>query len=353
MFPKERYDAIIDMIESIVNYGEYEDAGIIASNVANTAGLGVRELSNIFNFLTGKSLNEYIKERQMNKSYLSLIEDDINDCQKAMGCTGYSEQSSYIKKFKQLFHATPQEAIVAHKSMETFLGIRPSHWDSLNSEDEDRNLEIESLNCVSGDEYDDVSSECKDEKKLDKVYGMDLDDLEEMLAVEAYRMEFGYSRIEANAAYQIKRTFDCDIVKAFEFIYEYELSMDEEYDDGEESLKHESYFSFAYFLIYLYNVGAKHNVENVEVYQACRELAYFGINPEKIEQDDIDYYFDNRTELAYFIPNYIPAKYGYKEIEGKYEDLTFYDFHGIVCEAGIENAFDIVDMDYEKKTILP
>ena len=351
MFTKERYYAIINMIETIVNCGIYEDAGSIASNVANTAGLGVRELSNIFSFLTGKSLNEYIKIRQMNKSYFNLIHSEGNECQLAIGCTGYKDQSSYIKKFKQLYHSTPQEALAAYRGLNVNLNIRPLFWEMLNIEDEDRKGEMCDLNCYIGDKKkceDTIQSE-EGECHVDKIYGIDPEEFQLMMAVEAYRIEHDFTKLQANAAFEVIKTFEGDMAEAFEFIESYEVDMEIEYEEGEEAIKNIDYVFFAYFLIYLYNVGGKHNMDTLEVYNVCRELSEYGINPEDIETEDIDYYFENRTEIAYFIPNYIDAKYGYKEIKGKYEDLTFYDFHGIVCEAGIENAFDIVDMDYERK----
>ena len=109
MNTSEKFDHMIEEIERKVKQAELSSQQI-AEEVARSNGLGLRSMSDVFNYLLSTSLNSYILGRKMMASYSFLIGGDKKNINGAVDISGYSDQPSYSKAFKKMFGLTPGEA---------------------------------------------------------------------------------------------------------------------------------------------------------------------------------------------------------------------------------------------------
>lgn len=128
MNAKEKFDRSVRMIESMIDSPEQLTTRYIAAAIARDNGLDYRDMSTVITYLTGRSLNDYIRERKMMHSYSCLIAAADFDAEKLVGISGYDNQSSYSKKFKETFAMTPKEA---YKKKNKALLQPPDTWDRL------------------------------------------------------------------------------------------------------------------------------------------------------------------------------------------------------------------------------
>ena len=132
MNAKEKFESLIEKIEDMVTSDSDNSAKNIAVEVSNMNYLSYRETSVIFSYLTGySSLLDYIRERKMMASYKMLISCPILNIEAAVVVSGYDNQSSFSKKFKEQFEETPSEAF-SKKDQSKLLP--PLTWKSLSSD---------------------------------------------------------------------------------------------------------------------------------------------------------------------------------------------------------------------------
>ena len=111
MTVRERFDRVIAQIESEIK--KYKSAPEIAEKVANENAISERDLSTVILFFTGKTLLQYIKDRQINVSCERLQNSDKKAkevIQDAIRISGLSDHPTFCKKFKKTFGMTPAEA---------------------------------------------------------------------------------------------------------------------------------------------------------------------------------------------------------------------------------------------------
>lgn len=108
MTAKERFDKITTQIEERIVSDR--SAKEIAEEVAESQGMSRRDLSTVFLFLTGQTLDVYIKERKMNASYETMIELEDFDSSAAVEISGCGDQATFNKKFKKSYGVTPTQA---------------------------------------------------------------------------------------------------------------------------------------------------------------------------------------------------------------------------------------------------
>ena len=130
MNAKERFNSMIKEIERDAENGQMT-ARAIAQKLCDINFLEYRVLSAIFMYLTGFSLLEYIKERKMMSAYKMLISCPLLNIEAAIVVSGYDNQSSFSKKFKEQFGITPTDA---YQTKDERGLTAPIDWDSLSSE---------------------------------------------------------------------------------------------------------------------------------------------------------------------------------------------------------------------------
>ena len=124
MTTKEKFGKMITTIEenldSCLNYRE------IAEIICSDNFISFRDMDAIFKYLMDYSLSGYIKERKMMYACWELI--DGCSIEEAVEYSGYDNQSSFSKKFKEVFATSPKEA---QKSADKSI-IKPMvKWDDL------------------------------------------------------------------------------------------------------------------------------------------------------------------------------------------------------------------------------
>ena len=100
MNAKEKIEKIITDAEKMArdNFGKADEISI---EIATTMFMGCRELKDVFKFFTGRSLNEYVKERKMMAAYDYMLRQEKLNIDKAIEISGLDNQSSFGKKFKE------------------------------------------------------------------------------------------------------------------------------------------------------------------------------------------------------------------------------------------------------------
>ena len=127
---KERFNNMIEQIEKIISNGNCLKPRDVAKRIAASQVMSFRDLNTIFQYLTGHSLLDYIRERQLMESYSMLISIPVFDVEMAITVSGYDNQSSFSKKFKQYFGVTPKEAFLGKDETK----LKPAtKWDMLSA----------------------------------------------------------------------------------------------------------------------------------------------------------------------------------------------------------------------------
>ncbi len=130
---KDSFDAMIVEIEKLVKYDDdhgwykaYEIIELLRKKEGKTA----RDLNTIFEYISGQSLNRYVKDRKMMATYVKMLEDKDYKIQEYVECSGYDNESSFSTAFSKEFGVTPKKAylqkdktkIIAPLSMDALLG---------------------------------------------------------------------------------------------------------------------------------------------------------------------------------------------------------------------------------------
>ena len=139
MNAKGSFNCMIDIIENGVDHATTSDE--ILNKLLSQHVLDKRTLAEIFKFLTGMPVIAYIKQRQMMRAYLCLVQENgsIDD---AITYSGLENLSSFDKKFRTMFNLTPS---AAKRERNMSLYQLPLTWDSISNTDEQKARSHESL----------------------------------------------------------------------------------------------------------------------------------------------------------------------------------------------------------------
>lgn len=96
---KSNFNTMMNEIDNMILCRESLSSTDIKASIALNSGLSNRDLNTIFTYLTGRSLKDYITERQMMAAYKDIIEMREFNIDAAIILTGYDNQSSFTKKF--------------------------------------------------------------------------------------------------------------------------------------------------------------------------------------------------------------------------------------------------------------
>ena len=111
---KNSFDRMVAEIEKCVCYyrTEYLKAGEIIDIIRRQEGKTARDLNVVFEYLSGRSLSRYIKDRKMMAAYKYMIKDDEYDIQSYVECAGYDNESSFSTAFSEKFGLSPKKAFL-------------------------------------------------------------------------------------------------------------------------------------------------------------------------------------------------------------------------------------------------
>ena len=126
MSVKERFNKMMAELERLANAPENLKPRDIAISISRMTGIGYRDLNTVFSYLADTSLLDYIRERQIMAAYKTIISIPMFDVQMAISVSGFDNQSSFGKKFKEVFGLTPKEA---HQKKDESLLAEQLTWD--------------------------------------------------------------------------------------------------------------------------------------------------------------------------------------------------------------------------------
>ena len=110
---KESFNLIVKEIERLIDYDDdkgYLNPEEIIRILQKQQGKSARELDLNFKFISGKSLNRYIKDRKMMATYKKMLHDEKYDAQSYIECAGYDNESSFSTAFSKKFGVPPKKA---------------------------------------------------------------------------------------------------------------------------------------------------------------------------------------------------------------------------------------------------
>lgn len=200
MIAQKQFECYISEIEELAEKSECYKPHDIAESIIKRHGIAPRDLKAVFVFLTGSTLNTYIRERQMMAAYKAIISSEKFNAEIGISITGYSDQSAFIKAFKQRFGMTPKEAF-EKKDLSKYL--EKLTWDALSKDAplfEKTNVEIIPVKMkfgISEEQYQTII------RAADLQALFDLDDSQSEIAFELAKM------------------LDIDMNKTFEYVAEY------------------------------------------------------------------------------------------------------------------------------------
>ena len=199
MNAKEKIEKIIFDIEELAT-NDCIKASEISEIVAANLFMGYRELNDVFKFFTDRSLNEYIKERKMMAAYELLIEQDDFNINQCIEISGLDNQSSFGKKFKEVFGVSPYDAFTAKDQSKC---LPPLSWNSI--------FEIHSKKNESMSE----------EKSEQEFFGVTSAQYKKILEAQEYQALYDFNDSQSLAAFKIAESENAPLKKAFALVDDY------------------------------------------------------------------------------------------------------------------------------------
>lgn len=196
---KEKFEKIIFDIEDLVQ-NDLKKASDISEQIATNMLMDYRELNDVFKFFADRSLNEYIKERKMMAAYMFILTRDEMNIDQAIEISGLDNQSSFGKKFKEVFGITPQEAF-AQKDQSKLLS--PLSWESIQF------IESET-NGTPPSDYDSTN-----------YYGVTSEQYNKIIQAKEYQALYDFNDNQSLTAFQIAEMENVSLKEAYAFVEDY------------------------------------------------------------------------------------------------------------------------------------
>ena len=186
-----------DMTSSGISLKLMEEYGFLSKG---------REFNAVFQFINGKTPNKYIAHRKM--IYACESESAKNteriNVQYMMEIVNMTEQTSFIRAFKNMFGSSPNLFLKKH---ENFKGEEPAYWGTLNEEAESgiKNMNTETI-----------------KNDNNTVFGIDMDTYHRIVRFQNLAASYGCSGIGAEAGYRFSEKHGMSLEKSFEYAAQFE-----------------------------------------------------------------------------------------------------------------------------------
>ena len=127
-------------------------------------------------------------------AYKLLVEQKKFDIEPAICISGLGNQSSFSKRFKQLFNMSPKEA---HIKKDKTIYVPPLTWDSLSSESTNKTL-------------------VQEEEKREHVFGVSKEQYDLIVEYQECQALFDFDDVQSEVAYRFIETSNLPVKVAFE-----------------------------------------------------------------------------------------------------------------------------------------
>ena len=255
---EQKYNNIINFIEDEIAKGQNTQARDILLGIKSEFYIEPRNLSEIFDFLTGMPIGTYIKMRQLMKAAEILLSGGSN--QEAIMYTGFGDESSFIKAFNKEFSLSPGNFAKSEKPKIK----KPITWDTIvdgTYETTENKVTFEKDITTADDGKNKISDKVfsKFENLLYDIFyenlglgmnGAKVDLNKRMQKIETMQMIYGFNDELSNVACEVAARFDATIEAAFEFVKQLlnsrknKKAITEDYDKWVEILDEMIWFYF-------------------------------------------------------------------------------------------------------------
>ena len=201
MNAKEKYNDLIRFIEYEVTKENPKGIKRISEAVYLKYGYNLRELNSIFNFLTDKTLLQYIRERKLVATYTFLrkCDDWKFGLQMALLISDSNDQSALNNKFKELFGKTTKEIFNDKNDCDVPL---PLFWDDI------QNVKFVLKNEVSKNNINKMK------------FGLSIMEYNRLLEASEMQNIYELDDKSSEIAYYISTKMCIPVKLAFDFVYE-------------------------------------------------------------------------------------------------------------------------------------
>ena len=290
MTAKEKFNSMSAKIEELAKSKDYLKPREIGMEIANHAVIGYRDLNTVFTYLTGISLLDYIRERQIMAAYKTIISMPIFDVEIAISVSGLDNQSSFGKRFKERFGITPKEAF--------------------NLKDESKLAEQITWDIISnGNNL--FEAETKEQTYSPKKFGLPEEEYQRIQQAADLQLLFELDDIQSEVAFTIAKQEKADIKKVFGFVADYCVFLD--YDIKRQETTYEILLNiFNAFpelrFVYLYVID-----EIGTAIDLVGEIKVLGYNPMSFSPDFLKMYVE---EDSMDFKEFLSLAKKYEEVRG-------------------------------------
>ena len=330
MTTKEKFEKTISTIEE--NLDNCLRPREIAEIICSDNFISFRDMDAIFKYLIDYSLLEYIKERKMMYACRKLM--DGYSIEKAVDYSGYDNQSSFSKRFKEVFATSPKEA---QKSADKSI-IKPMvKWDDLSMD--------------SGKETVFEGTEISETFK----FGLSLKQYKLISEAENLQALYEFNDVQSDVAFEIATKENVSLKTAFNFVEHISIKYSL-FDDNADKLSKEYFGELINENKLLYKLYLQHLNGEVDI-EYCLDILSeakgYGIDLFEIEK----MYLIAFSETSYHIKELPEIIEQFKKFNGdffeEYLQLLGLGFSYQDAAEGIKYEDDYDEYKNESHTILP
>lgn len=220
MSPKEKYDNVISFIEKNAD-DRYLRADELASKVAASCALSLREMTTLISFMTGLTLLQYIKGRKMMAAYKHIIQPEHPKYNKsiiaaAIEIADLGSHQAFDKKFSSCFGQSPTDAF---KRKDASLITEPLFWDVL------------SRKSTEPDRQDEEAKWMPDKMK----FGVLQEQYEKIIQAAELTALYSLETVFSDYAFELSETGISSLDEAFRFAGSIREFFSYKYDESDDS----------------------------------------------------------------------------------------------------------------------
>ena len=195
MNAKEKFNAQIELIEQQIKDAdmETEDVDIISILCNGILSDGER-LSSVFQYLTGKTLRKYIKERRIMAAYDEISSSGILDWNKILDLSGFETQNSVEREFQKNFDKKPSE--IARDKDRTYYKA-PLTWEKLSDES--------------------IARSAGPETENNRLISISVKDAETVIEINSLKSIYDFSEDECNIAFSLSNKYGISLKSSFAY----------------------------------------------------------------------------------------------------------------------------------------
>lgn len=200
----QRYDSLINCIENAVAEKPYKGAKCILTNSAKQIKFygSDRDLDTIFEFFTGVKLLAYIKSRKLDYAYSVLMQQKKFDLEELLDISGYDNQNSFGKVFRETFGLPPRKTFFEKKKLPRQV---PLYWNNLS----DHHMAVQAKK--------NKPEESKMKIEMDSVLGIKTETFEKIVILQDLCALYGCNLIQGEAAFNLAEKHKLDLDRSFEY----------------------------------------------------------------------------------------------------------------------------------------